>query len=115
MEKELRLQKRDDFNTIYRFGKSSANKQFVLYYLSRKHLTMFKVGFSVSKKIGNAVIRNRIRRVLKEIIRLNKDHIKINYSYIIIVRTSCSMDSYVDIERSVINLFRKNSLFIKFN
>ena len=113
MEKELRLSKRDEFNKVYRYGKSSANKQFVLYYFPQPHLIYFRLGVSVSKKIGNAVTRNRIRRMLKEIIRLNKSNLKLQTAYIFIARQSIADITYQDMEKSVIHLLRKNSLYTK--
>lgn len=113
MEKELRLLKRDEFNKIYRHGKSSANKYFVVYYLPQPQLTQFRVGFSVSKKYGNAVARNRIRRILKEIFRLHKLHIKSKTSYIIVVRQLASSINYREIEKSIMYLLQKNFLYQK--
>ena len=72
MEKQYRLAKREDFNKVYRYGKSMANQQFVLYYLPQPKAEEFRFGVSVSKKIGNAVVRIGLRRMMKEIIRLKK-------------------------------------------
>lgn len=71
MEKEYRLAKREDFNKIYRYGKSMANHQFVLYYLPQPKLENFRLGISVSKS-GERGCSNRLRRMVKEIIRLKR-------------------------------------------
>jgi ribonuclease P protein component len=114
MEKELRLLKREDFNKIYKYGKSSANKHFVLYFLPQAKVLNFHVGFSVSKKLGNAVVRNRIRRMLKEIIRLHKKGFKKKTSFIVVVRNQASGLSYHDMEKSIIHLFQKSSHYFKY-
>lgn len=110
MEKDYRLAKREDFNRVYRHGKSMANHQFVLYYLARPGQAQFRLGISASKKIGNAVVRNRIRRVIKEIIRLNQQSIAEGYDYILIVRKPAVDLSYKEVEKSIKHVFRKASL-----
>ncbi|MDN8848033.1 ribonuclease P protein component, partial [Staphylococcus aureus] len=61
MEKAYRIKKNSDFQFIYKKGKSVANKQFVVYTIVNKELEHFRLGISVSKKLGNAVVRNRIK------------------------------------------------------
>ena len=60
-----RLKKDSDFKRVYNKGKSYGCKNLVLYYLPNG-TDEFRVGFSISKKVGKAVVRNRIRRYLKE-------------------------------------------------
>jgi ribonuclease P protein component len=110
MEKKYRLAKREDFNKVYRYGKSAANHQFVLYYLLQPKLECFRLGVSVSKKIGNAVVRNRLRRMMKEIIRLNKEHMASQFDYILIARKPCAEMDYQAMEKSILHVVRKASL-----
>jgi len=115
VEKEYRLAKREDFNRVYRYGKSAANHQFVLYGLARpgqKGTVNFRLGISASKKIGNAVVRNRMRRVIKEIVRLNKPIFPSGYDYILIVRKPAVEMTYQELEKSIKHVFRK-APFIK--
>ncbi|MFD0698486.1 ribonuclease P protein component [Paenibacillus sp. GCM10027628] len=111
MEKTYRLAKREDFNKIYRYGKSMANHQFVLYYLAQPKLEQFRLGISVSKKVGNAVVRNRLRRMIKEIVRLNKDHMTLHYDYILIARKPAVDMDYAQMEKSIFHVIRKASLY----
>lgn len=70
MQKENRLTRRVDFNKVYRYGKSAANHQFVVYVMNRHSASAgdgFRLGISVSKKVGNAVVRNRLRRRIKDV------------------------------------------------
>ncbi|MCS0543524.1 ribonuclease P protein component, partial [Aeromonas veronii] len=55
MKKEYRIKKNQDFQTVFKSGKSSANRQFIVYVYERDELEHFRIGLSVSKKIGNAV------------------------------------------------------------
>jgi ribonuclease P protein component len=113
MEKEYRLAKREDFNKIYRYGKSAANHQFVLYYYPQKELGHFRLGISASKKVGNAVVRNSLRRRLKEIARLSADRLPACYDYVLIVRKPAAELEYAELEKSFMHVFRKAGLLGK--
>jgi ribonuclease P protein component len=110
VEKKNRLTKREYFDKVYRHGKSSANHQFVLYYKAQPRQASFRFGVSVSKKLGNAVVRNRIRRVLKEIVRLNADRLPGGYDLILIARKPMTEMSYHEIEKSVFHVLKRASL-----
>nr|WP_254635206.1 ribonuclease P protein component [Paenibacillus chitinolyticus] len=113
VEKKLRLAKREDFQKVYRYGKSAANHQFVLYYMPRRENEHFRLGISASKKIGNAVIRNRLRRVLKEIIRLNEERFPGGYDYIVIVRKPAVEMDFHEMEKSIYHVFKRAGLLRK--
>ncbi|UJF33314.1 ribonuclease P protein component [Paenibacillus hexagrammi] len=107
MEKKYRLARREDFNKVYRYGKSMANHQFVLYYLAQPKQEEFRLGISVSKKVGNAVVRNRLRRVIKEVIRLRKDSMPPHFDYVLIARKPAAEMDYHEIEKSLNHVIRK--------
>jgi ribonuclease P protein component len=65
LRREYSLRRNKEFRYVYRRGKSVSDKYFVLIYVKTKTPNL-KVGFSVSKKLGNAVCRNRIKRRMKE-------------------------------------------------
>ncbi|MEB3103237.1 ribonuclease P protein component [Ferviditalea candida] len=113
MQKKYRLVKRDDFNKVYRFGKSVANRQFVLYVMKRRETEAFRLGVSVSKKVGNAVVRNRIKRLIKEIVRANRGKIPEHYDLIIIARKPSAGMEYDQMEKSILHILRKSSLLNK--
>lgn len=75
MEKAYRIKKNSDFQFIYKKGKSVANRQFVVYTKSNKNEDHFRLGISVSKKLGNAVVRNRIKRAIRENFKVHKEDI----------------------------------------
>lgn len=107
LKKGMRLKKNKEFKRVYNYGKSWANKYLVLYKLEQKN-KQFKVGFSVSKKIGNAVVRNKLKRQMREIFRLNKDNIKNkNAFFVFIARQKVKEANYNEIEKSTLDLLRR--------
>lgn len=111
MQKELRLSRREDFGKVYRHGKSSANRQFVLYVLRQPAIERFKLGISVSKKVGKAVERNRIRRLVKEIVRHHADRIAEHHELILIVRRPAAEMDYHQMEKSIIHVMKRASIW----
>lgn len=111
MQKEFRLTQRADFNKVYRYGKSMANRQFVIYFLPQQKVDHFRLGVSVSKKVGNAVVRNRLRRMIKEIVRLNADRIKVKADMVIIARNPAVTMNYSEMEKSIIHVLTKADIF----
>lgn len=111
MQKKLRLRNRADFGRVYRSGKSFANRQLVVYWSVRPEIEQFRLGISASKKIGNAVVRNRMRRLIKEIVRSYEPRIRDHVDIIIIVRNGAVGMSYQELEKSVLHVLKKSSLF----
>ncbi len=70
MEKKYRVRKNMEFKDIYKVGKNYWNRNLILY-VKKNGLNVTRVGYTITKKIGNAVIRNKLRRKMKEIYRLN--------------------------------------------
>ncbi len=107
------LSKTREFNRVYKGGKSVVDKYLVMYYLSNdQSLTRF--GFSVGKKIGKAVIRNRIKRIMREICRKNIDLIKDGFDCVIIVRPRIIEDpTYKNLEKSFLKLAARAGLIRK--
>ncbi|WP_409343676.1 ribonuclease P protein component [Paenibacillus sp. MBLB4367] len=110
MHREYRLAKREDFNHVYRRGKSVANQQFVLYAMAQPKQEHFRLGVSVSKKIGNAVVRNRLRRMMKEIIRLHIPEISGGFDFIIIARKPAADLEYAQMEKSILHVLKRANL-----
>jgi ribonuclease P protein component len=110
LDREHRLTKREYFDRVYRGGKSVANHQFVLYSYARIRQPSFRLGISVSKKLGNAVVRNRIRRMLKEIVRLNAPKLVGGYDLIIIARKPVVGMKYKEMEKCVLHVLFRGSL-----
>lgn len=76
----------------------------------RKDTEQFRVGVSCSKKIGNAVVRNRMRRMIKEIVRHHEQEIVTQMDLIFIVRKGALGMPYKEMEKSLLHVLRKASL-----
>ncbi|MGL5692828.1 MAG: ribonuclease P protein component [Peptostreptococcaceae bacterium] len=101
------LKKDSDFRKVYKHGKSFANKHLVMYILNNKSEDS-RIGISVSKKVGKAITRNKVRRRMKEAYRLNIDeNIKKGYDIVFIARVAIKDVSYQDVEKSMKHLVRK--------
>lgn len=109
MQRTQRLTRNEDFTAVYRRGKSVANHQFVLYYraVSRPY---FRLGVSASKKIGGAVVRNRMRRIVKEVVRHMSDEVAPGYDLVIIVRAAATSLDYAALEKSIRHVLKRASL-----
>ena len=110
MHRKLRLRKREDFNTVYRYGKSFANSQFVVYWRKRTPTGTFRMGVSASSKLGGAVVRNRLRRMVKEIVRLNAAKLQEDIDLVLIVRKPALSMAYKEMEGSILHVLRKAGL-----
>ncbi len=106
------LKKNYQFKIVYKKGKSIANRQMVMYVYPNKTEENF-LGISVSKKVGNSVVRSRVTRLLKESVRLNEDKIKTGYDIVIIARNSIKGIGYFEVEKSLIHLLKKHNLYAK--
>ena len=103
MERQYRLQKNSAFQYVYRRGHSVACRDLVMLHARGRGL---KVGFSVSKKVGNAVVRNRIRRRLRECFRPYLGDVKPGL-YIIVARPSAAKATFQSLQRDVRYLLKK--------
>lgn len=101
MKKRQRVKKNDDFQKVFKKGKSFANRQFVVYFLEKEGQTEFRVGLSVSKKLGNAVKRNQIKRYIRHSILDLKDDLKTNMDYVIIARQPAATMDFHEVKQSL--------------
>jgi ribonuclease P protein component len=98
-----------NFKKVYEKKKSSANKYLVCYYIENE-LNINRIGISVSKKVGNSVVRHRITRLIRESYRLNDEKIRYGYDIIFVARTDAKDKSYKQIESALIHLLGINKL-----
>lgn len=99
-----------DFQTVYTQGISYANKVLVMY-LIKKEEDGNRLGISVSKKIGNSVVRHRYTRILREIFRLNHDKILQGYDIILVVRNGIKECGYDAIEQAYFHLCKRHKIW----
>ena len=107
MERRYRLQKNRTFQYVYRRGKSVACRDLVMLHAKGKGL---QVGFSVSKKVGNAVTRNLIKRRLRECFRAQIPSLK-NGFYVFVARPEASNATYRQLEQAMRNLLKRQGLY----
>ena len=103
------LKKNHEFKRLYNKGKSAAS-QCVVIYSRRNGKQENRLGVTVSTKIGGAVQRNRIRRRLKEIYRLNEEKLTPGYDIVIVARMKSRYAEYSQLEKSVLSMFSKLNL-----
>ena len=102
------LKKTPQFDRVYRRGKSQGNKQLIMYVLpTKKNTTHY--GIVISKKVGKAVMRNRLRRQLKAIIRL-KGTPTGGHDIVIVVRQTTEPLDYAVLTKSVAHLYKRHGL-----
>ena len=99
------LKKNHEFRRLYNKGKSSAS-QCVVVYCRRNGKPENRLGVTVSTKLGGAVVRNRVRRRLKEIYRLNEDKLSTGYDIVLVARMRSRYATFSELESSVMSLFR---------
>lgn len=101
-----KLKKSGQFSEVYKRGKSTATRLVVLYRLENG-LDYNRVGYSVSKKVGKSVVRNRAKRLIKEAYRLNESGVKKGYDLVFIARVRMNSAEYDEVEKSVKRLLRE--------
>lgn len=103
MKNSQSLKKNADFQLVYKEGKSFANKYLVMY-VKENDLNLNRVGISVSKKVGNSVIRHRLKRLILESYRLHEDIFNSSLDMVIIARTTAKDKNFHEIESAVLHL-----------
>ena len=97
------LKKNNDFQNVYRNGKSYANRFLVMYVL-KNNTEKNRIGISVSKKVGNSVIRHHITRLIRESYRLHEDVFDGGLDIVVIARKTAHDASYHEVESALLHL-----------
>jgi ribonuclease P protein component len=97
---EEKILKRKDFSTAYNFGKRLSSSNFIVYLYPNPNGTR-RLGITVGKKIGNAVHRNRIKRLLREFFRLNKDRLPEGQDFVIVSRRDASDKKFEEVKQEL--------------
>ena len=103
------IKKTREFQKVYKKGKSFANKYLVMYILTNER-TENRLGISVSKKVGNSVVRHRLTRLIRESYRLNKDLFIKGIDIVIVARTGAKDIDYSKVENALLHLGRLHKI-----
>lgn len=119
LPQNYRLKSKFDFAKTYKHGQSRANSYLVLYFFPRTEsfisLQNPRIGFSVSKKLGSAVIRNKIKRRLRAAIKPYLHLIRPNIDIIFIARKKIKGIPFSDVEKNMVYLLKKSGLLTYYN
>ena len=110
MKKEYRVKSEKDFQDAFQNGTSYANRQLVLYVYPKIGQVHFRVGLSVGKKMGNAVQRNKIKRLLRHAIHELSPAITNEYDYLIIARKDIVNRNFYEIKKSLVHVMKIASI-----
>ena len=100
------LKKNHEFRRLYSKGNSIAAPCLAVYCRPTKR-SGNRIGFTVSNKVGNAVVRNRIRRRLREIYRLHESEFRTGHDIVVVARMRAATADYVRLERELLRCARK--------
>jgi ribonuclease P protein component len=110
MLKKGHLTQPTQFDLVYKEGSTQTDRYLVLK-IRRNQLEFTRFGVSVSKRIGNAVVRNRVKRVLREILRLND--LKPGWDIVVIARNAASGGVYNQLNKSAVNLLSRAGIVVE--
>lgn len=106
------LKNSNEFGIVYRRGKSYANKYLIMYVLEND-LTENRYGISVSKKVGNSVVRHRITRLIRESYRLNETMIHSGLDIVVISRSSAKGKGFEEINSAILHLAKLHKIIVE--
>ena len=112
MKQTVSLKKTIEFRRVYSRGSSIANRLLVMY-IFKNGQAYNRLGISVSKKVGNSVVRSRVTRLIRESYRLQEDQVQIGYDIVVIARNGAKEASYWDIDSALGHLCRKHKIYNK--
>lgn len=111
LRKSYRVKSEKDFSTLFDRGRSVANRKFVVYRLE-KNQPHYRLGLSVSKKLGNAVVRNQIKRRLRHAVKELSSELACD-DFVIIARQGVEELSYQELEKNLIHVLSLSGIYQK--
>lgn len=110
MKKNFRVKREKDFKAIFKDGTSFANRKFVVYQLENQQ-NHFRVGLSVSKKLGNAVTRNQIKRRIRHILQSVKGSLVEHVDFVVIARKGVEALEYAEMEKNLLHVLKLSKIY----
>lgn len=105
-----RLKVPKEFRRVYEHGRKTVGASLILWHRAGEPAAGPRLGLSVSSKVGNAVRRNRLKRLLREAFRLHQGDLAPGLELVAYPRPGCSWKGYADAERDLLELCRKAGL-----
>ena len=102
------LKKTEEFQAVYRERKNAADRVMVMYTAEGSG----RIGIVCSKKVGNSVVRHRFARLVREVYRKNKEHVRSDKDLIVIARESAKGLGFFEIEESFLFLLRRLRIYV---
>ncbi len=103
------LKSNRDFKKVYNCKKSYANKYLVMYVLGNKS-DRNRLGISVSKKVGNSVVRHRVTRLIRESYRLHEEMFERGFDIVVVARVSAAQVKYAEIARALLHVSKLHKI-----
>ncbi|MGN0013125.1 MAG: ribonuclease P protein component [Candidatus Bruticola sp.] len=105
----ITLTRSKDFDRIFRHGSSVSSSEVVIYALKRSKgkFSQPRAAFCVSKKFGKAVARNRVKRRLREVYRLNEGKLDTQWDVILLARQGAAVVQFAQLEKKFLSLCRR--------
>ena len=110
MRYTVSLKENRDFRRLYNKGKTTVNSALAVY-VRPNRLSKNRLGLTVGTKVGKAVCRNRVRRLIRESYRLQEDVLKTGYDLVIVARVKAGHMTFWQIDDALKSLFRKLGLY----
>ena len=107
MSKIVTLKNFNEFDNVYKNGRSLADKNLVIY-IMKNSLPYNRYGFSVSKKVGNSVVRHRVTRLIRESIRLSGHMFNSGLDILVIARNSVKDKKFEDVDASITGIMKRH-------
>ncbi len=111
MKQFISLKNSLEFGNVYKQGKSYANKYLVMY-ITDNGLESNRLGISVSKKVGNSIVRHRITRLIREAYRLHMDELQAGFDIVVVARVNSKGHNYWDIESAFLHLAKLHHIVL---
>jgi ribonuclease P protein component len=100
------INKNSDFKRLYNNGRKIVTQYIVFYYLKNDR-TEDRIGLTVSKKVGKSVVRNRVKRLMKEAFRLNFSGTKEGYDFVLVARNRMKGASFTQVDKIMKSFLKK--------
>jgi len=106
MKKQYRIKKSDEIELVMNKGFSKANRTFIVYKFQNPEVEKYRVAISAPKKLGKAVVRNRVKRQMRAVLQQNDRYLKDGYDYFIIARPDVLEIDFATITKQMIHVLK---------